>query len=46
MVHEYSLSLQHDLNAAIAKPTPFTSHSLDGFAQLGIIRSLGSISNR
>ncbi len=32
MVHEYSLPLQHDLDTTIAEPTPFASHSLDGFA--------------
>ena len=46
MVHEYSLSLQHDLDATITEPMPFSGNGLDRFAQFGIINSLRPIPNR
>ena len=46
MVHEYFLSLQHDLNAATTEPTLFSGHNLDRLMQFGIIWSLLPVPNR
>jgi len=46
VVHEYSLSLQHDLDTTIAKLTLFSGDGLDGFTQFRIISSLRLIPNR